>query len=203
MSKQTVVIATNNKHKLEEIRYLLKNFPLDIRSMKEVGLEGIEITEDGSTFEENAIIKAKTVMNMTGFSAIADDSGLEVDAIGNSPGIYSARFAGETATDDENNLKLLKLMEGISEQERTARFVCAIAMVFKDGEIYICRGTCEGKIGFEPKGKEGFGYDPLFIVPEYNMTFAQIDAEMKSKISHRARALEKLKHYLMENYQEG
>lgn len=201
MSKQTMIIATSNSHKLKEIKSILLDFPIEIKSMDEIGLGGLEIVEDGSTFEENAIIKAKTVMDKTGLPCIADDSGLEVDAINKAPGIYSARFAGEKATDEKNNEKLLDLLGDIPEKDRTARFVCAIALVFPEGNNIVTRGTCEGIIGFTQKGKGGFGYDPLFIVPSLNMTFGEIDPNVKNKISHRANALEKLKESLREYYQ--
>jgi len=201
MSKQVIIIATSNSHKLKEIKSILLDFPIEIKSMDEIGLGGLEIVEDGSTFEENAIIKAKTVMDKTGFPCIADDSGLEVDAINKAPGIYSARFAGEKATDEKNNEKLLDLLGDIPEKDRTARFVCAIALVFPEGNNIVTRGTCEGIIGFTQKGKGGFGYDPLFIVPSLNMTFGEIDPNVKNKISHRANALEKLKESLREYYQ--
>lgn len=190
------VIATGNKHKLEEIGVILKDFQLEVLSMKDVGLDGLEIIEDGNTFEENALIKAKTVMEKTGKLALADDSGLEVDILNNQPGIYSARFAGEHATDRENNDKLLKLLKDIPLENRKARFVCAMAAVFPNGDIIVLRGECSGVIGFEPKGKSGFGYDPLFIIEEYGKTFAELGEERKNKISHRAIALEKLKEEL-------
>jgi XTP/dITP diphosphohydrolase len=187
------VIATENKHKLEEIGAILKDFNLEVLSIKDVGLEGLEVTEDGSTFEENALIKAKAVMKKTGKLSIADDSGLEVDVLNNQPGIYSARFAGENATDDENNEKLLKLLEGVPLHNRTARFVCCIATVFPNGDTITVRGECPGIIGLEPRGKGGFGYDSLFIAEGYNKTFAEIGEKEKNEISHRAVALEKLK----------
>ena len=187
------VIATGNKHKLEEIGTILKDFNLKVLSMKDVDLEGLEIIEDGNTFEENALIKARTVMEKTGKLTLADDSGLEVDILDNRPGIFSARFAGENATDEDNNNKLLKLLEDVPLEKRSARFVCAMAAMFPNGESIVLRGECPGLIGFKPKGESGFGYDPLFIVEEYNQTFAQIGEEKKNKISHRAIALEKLK----------
>lgn len=190
------VIATGNKHKLDEIGAILKDFKLQVLSMKDVSLEGLEIVEDGNTFEENALIKAKTVMEKTGKLALADDSGLEVDILNNQPGIYSARFAGEKATDEENNNKLLTLLNDVPLEKRTARFVCAMAAIFPNGDTIVLRGECPGIVGFEPKGNGGFGYDPLFIVEEYNKTFAEIGEEKKNKISHRARALEKLKEEL-------
>lgn len=190
------VIATGNKHKLEEIGAILKEFNLKVLSMKDVDLEGLEIIEDGSTFKENSLIKAKAVMEKTGKLTIADDSGLEVDVLDNRPGIFSARFAGENATDKENNNKLLRLLKDIPLEERRARFVCAMAAVFPNGESLVLRGECHGVIGFEPKGEGGFGYDPLFVVKDYNQTFAELGEEKKNKISHRAIALDKLKREL-------
>ncbi|ABR47177.1 non-canonical purine NTP pyrophosphatase, rdgB/HAM1 family [Alkaliphilus metalliredigens QYMF] len=193
MKHQIVVIATGNKHKLEEIQEILKTFPIEIKSMKDVGLEGLEIIEDGVTFEDNAKIKARIIMEKTGYVTIADDSGLEVDYLNNEPGVYSARFAGENATDQENNEKLLKLLKDIPMESRKARFVCAMAAIFPNGEEIVLRGECPGVIDTVPRGTGGFGYDPLFIVPEYQLTFAELGAERKNEISHRARALEKMK----------
>ncbi|KXG76510.1 XTP/dITP diphosphatase [Thermotalea metallivorans] len=191
-----VVIASKNKHKVEEIKAILKEFPLEIKSMDEVGLEHLEIIEDGKTFEENSMKKAKEVMGLTGSIAMADDSGLEVDALDNQPGVYSARFSGEGARDKSNNEKLLRMLENIPLEKRTARFVSVISVAFPDGREFSVRGECEGIIGFEEKGNHGFGYDPLFIVPEYNKTFGELGANIKNRISHRARALEKLKEEL-------
>lgn len=193
MNKDILVIATGNLHKLEEIKKILADFPYDIKSMKDVGLEGLEIIEDGSSFEENALIKAKAIMKKTGFMAMGDDSGLEVEALDNQPGIYSARFAGEPGNDKKNNQKLLKLMEEIPLEARRGRFVCAMAVAFPNGDEMVLRGECQGILGYEERGNNGFGYDPLFIVPQYNQTFAELDSDIKNKISHRARALEKLK----------
>ncbi|QJA10025.1 ribonuclease PH [Romboutsia sp. CE17] len=188
-----VVIATNNAHKLEEIGAILEDFDYNIHSLKDVNLDGIEIVEDGKTFEHNALIKARTIAKMTNMISISDDSGLEVDAIGKKPGVYSARFAGENATDAENREKLLKMMKNIPVSQRGARFVSAIAVVFPDGKEFVVRGTCEGSIGFEEKGENGFGYDNLFIVNKYNKTFAEMPSTIKNAISHRANALEIMK----------
>ena len=188
-----VVIATNNAHKLEEIGSILEDFDYNIYSLKDVDLDGIEIIENGKTFEHNALIKARTIAKKTQMITIADDSGLEVDAIGKTPGIYSARFAGEDATDEQNREKLLKMMKSIPSSQRSARFVSAIAVVFPDGKEFVVRGTCEGNIAFEEKGSNGFGYDNLFIVNKYNKTFAEMPATIKNAISHRANALDKMK----------
>ena len=188
-----VVIATNNAHKLEEIGAILEDFDYKIYSLKDINLGGIEIVEDGKTFEHNALIKARTIAKLTNKIAISDDSGLEVDAIGKKPGIYSARYAGENATDEQNREKLLKALANTPMSKRTARFVSAIAVVFPDGKEFVVRGTCEGYIGFEEKGKNGFGYDSLFIVDGYNKTFGEIPAAVKNSISHRANALKLMK----------
>lgn len=188
-----VVIATNNAHKLEEIGAILEDFDYTIYSLKDVDLGGIEIVEDGKTFEHNALIKARTIAKLTNKISISDDSGLEVDAIGKKPGVYSARYAGENATDEENREKLIKALNNVPMSKRTARFVSAIAVVFPDGKEFVVRGTCEGSIGFEEKGKNGFGYDPLFIVDGYNKTFGEIPSTIKNSISHRANALKLMK----------
>ncbi len=200
--KKTIVVATGNQHKLVEIGKIFQGFDVEIKSMKDVGLGQLEIIEDGTTFEENALIKARVVMKKTGYLTIADDSGLEVDALNNQPGIYSARFSGEGATDEKNNEKLLALMEQIQEKERTGRFVCAMAAVYPNGKEVVVRGECHGLIGTEPKGSNGFGYDPLFFVPSLGLTFAELSQEEKNKISHRAKALEKLMTALSKDVEE-
>ncbi|MEG1871102.1 MAG: XTP/dITP diphosphatase, partial [Peptostreptococcaceae bacterium] len=188
-----VVIATNNAHKLEEISAILTDFNCDVYSLKDVDLAGIEIIEDGHTFEHNALIKARTIAKATNMVAIADDSGLEVDALGKKPGVYSARYAGENATDEQNREKLIKAMKNIPTSQRTGRFVSAIAVVFPSGKEFVVRGTCEGMIGFEEKGNNGFGYDPLFIVDNYNKTFGELPSSVKNSISHRANSLKLMK----------
>lgn len=191
-----IVISTGNAHKLEEIGAILKDLDYNIHSLKEVNLADLEIEENGKTFEHNALIKARTVAKLTNMITIADDSGLEVDAIGKKPGIYSSRYAGENATDEENREKLLKALKNTAASHRTGRFVCCIAVVFPDGKEFVVRGTCEGTIAFEEKGKNGFGYDSLFIVDGYNKTFAELPATVKNAISHRAKALELMKEEL-------
>lgn len=191
-----IVISTGNAHKLEEIGAILKDLDYNIYSLKDVNLDNLDIEENGKTFEHNALIKARTVAKLTNMITIADDSGLEVDAIGKKPGIYSARYAGENATDEENREKLLKALKNTPISNRTGRFVCCIAVVFPDGKEFVVRGTCEGTIAFEEKGKNGFGYDSLFIVDNYNKTFAELPATVKNAISHRAKALELMKEEL-------
>lgn len=182
------IVATRNKGKYNEIAEILADFPFKVLSMEEEGIfEDIE--ETGKTFEENAVIKAREIFMRTGKMVMADDSGLEVDYLNGAPGIYSARFAGEGATDEDKNRKLLSLLEGVPFEKRSARFVCAVAVFFPDGDYFTVRGTCDGYIGSEPKGKNGFGYDPLFYFPEYGMTTAEMKPEEKHKISHRGRAL--------------
>ena len=188
-----IVISTGNAHKLEEIGAILKDLDYNIHSLKDVNLDNLEIEESGKTFEHNALIKARTVAKLTNMITIADDSGLEVDAIGKKPGIYSSRYAGENATDAENREKLLKALKNTAASHRTARFVCCIAVVFPDGKEFVVRGTCEGTIAFEEKGDNGFGYDSLFIVDNYNKTFAELPSSIKNAISHRAKALELMK----------
>lgn len=191
--RETIVLATSNKHKADEISEMLKNFNVEIKTMKDVGLEGLEIEENGNTFEENALIKAREVMNRTGKIALADDSGLMVDVLGGRPGIYSARFAGEKATDEDNNKKLLSLLNGYEEGNRKAKFVSSIAVVFPDKREFTVKGICPGQIGFEKIGENGFGYDSLFFPDGEKRTFGQMSSDEKNAISHRSRALKKMK----------
>lgn len=193
-----MVIASSNSHKIEEIGKILKSFDIKLLSLKDVGLEGLEIEETGSTFEENAILKAKEVSKLTGMPSIADDSGLMVDVLGGRPGVYSARFSGEGATDEKNNEKLLSLLKGYSKEQRKGKFVSVIAVVFPDGKEYKAKGICEGSIGFELAGEGGFGYDPLFIPSGLDTSFGEISSEEKNKISHRAKSLEEMKKILNE-----
>ena len=192
-----LVIATGNPGKLSEIEEVFKDLPFEFLSLKELGLE-ISIEEDQDTFEGNAIKKAVEVMKYTGEITLADDSGLEVDVLGGRPGVFSARFAGAEATDEQNNKKLLQLMANIPEEKRTARFRCVIAVAFPNGQILTSEGICEGRIGYFPKGTNGFGYDPLFIVDKYNKTFAELDQHEKNQISHRGVALRKMRKQLEE-----
>jgi XTP/dITP diphosphohydrolase len=182
------VVATKNRGKLREIEEILADFPFEVVSMEQAGID-LEIEESGSTFEENALIKAKAVWDISGGIVMADDSGLAVDHLGGAPGIYSSRFAGKGATDDDKNRKLLKLLEGVPYEKRTARFICAVAVVFPDGRHFTVNGTCEGYIGNLPAGENGFGYDPLFYIPGQGRTVAELDSDVKNAISHRGRAL--------------
>lgn len=186
--KQTIIFATGNEGKMREIRQILAGMDAEILSMKEAGIE-TDIVEDGKNFEENAVIKAKAVAAKTDHIVLADDSGLEIDHLNKEPGIYSARYLGEDTSYDIKNANLLERMEGVPEEKRTARFVCAIAAAMPDGEIVTTRGIVEGRIGHEPKGENGFGYDPIFFLPEYGCTSAELSEEEKNAISHRGRAL--------------
>jgi XTP/dITP diphosphohydrolase len=186
-----LIAATKNKGKLEEIAQLLAQLPCELVSMEQIGLVD-DIVESGSTFEENALIKAKSIWKVTGEAVLADDSGLEVDYLDGAPGIYSARYGGDGATDTDKNRKLLDALKGVPADKRSARFVCAIALIFEDGSDLSVRGVCEGYIAAEPAGSNGFGYDPLFYVPEFGMTIAQMDSDIKNSISHRGNALRKV-----------
>ena len=156
----------------------------------------VEIREDGSTFEENALIKARAICKLAGQMVLADDSGLEIDYLNKEPGIYSARYMGEDTSYRIKNQNLIHRLEGVPDEKRTARFVCAIAAVFPDGREFVVRGTVEGRIGYEEKGENGFGYDPIFYLPERGMTTAQLPPEEKNRISHRGVALRKMKEIL-------
>lgn len=191
-----LVVATNNKGKLLEIQQILNDKKLELLTLTDIDLN-IDFIESGETFEENAIIKAKTVYDLTQMPVIADDSGLVVDSLGGQPGIRTSRYAGEDATDDQNIDKLLKNMNGIVQEDRTAHFVCAIAYIDKNGNISTYRGECDGYITEERRGKDGMGYDPVFFYPPFNLTFAQVSYEEKNKVSHRNKALSKLKKALI------
>lgn len=190
--RQEIIFATGNKGKLREIREILGDMEVEIRSMKDAGID-IDIVEDGTTFEENAVIKAKAVAAHTSCIVMADDSGLEVDHLNGEPGIYSARYLGEETPYSVKNQNLLERLKGVPDEERTARFVCAIAAVLPNGEVVTTLGTIEGRIGHQSAGNNGFGYDPIFYVPEYGCTTAQLSEEQKNKISHRGKALEAMK----------
>lgn len=180
---------------MREIREIMSDLDAEILSMKEAGIES-SVEENGTTFEENAVIKAKAVAMQTDALVLADDSGLEIDYLNKEPGIYSARYLGEDTPYEIKNKNLLERLSGVPDEARTARFVCAIAAVFPNGEIVTTVGTIEGRIGYEEKGSNGFGYDPIFYVPEYGVTTAELTEEQKNKISHRARALEAMKQEL-------
>ena len=185
------IIATHNLKKRDEMQRILAPLGIRVLLAEEAGIELTDAEETGTTFEENAVIKAKTIAQITNLPAISDDSGLEVDALSGAPGVYTARFAGENATDDENIDKLLESLEDVKKADRTARFVSAVCLYMPDGRHTVCRGTCEGWIGFERIGDGGFGYDPVFMVEE--TSYSQMTAEDKDAISHRGSALRQLK----------
>lgn len=187
-----LIFATGNENKMKEIRMILGDLDYEILSMKEAGIDA-DIVEDGKTFEENAIIKATVISKLSGCLVLADDSGLEVDYMDKMPGIYSARWMGEDTSYHIKNKAIIDKLEGVPDEKRTARFVCAIAAAFPDGRVVTKRGTIEGIIGYEERGENGFGYDPIFFLPEYGKTTAELSPEEKNQISHRGRALELIK----------
>ena len=187
-----LVVATKNKKKLEEIKEILKGLDLKISSL--INYNRIpRIIEDGRTFRDNAIKKAVKIARFTKKLTLGEDSGLCVDALGGKPGVYSSRFAGKNKSDAGNNAKVLKLLEGKPLNKRKAHYICAVALADKDGLLSVVEGRCSGFIGFDLKGKYGFGYDPIFVIPKYKKTFAQLGPCIKHKMSHRFRALEKAK----------
>lgn len=190
-----IIFATTNPNKVREVKMMMDGFDIELYTLKEAGINA-DIIEDGTTFEENAIIKAKAIMEMTGEIALADDSGLEVDYLDGAPGIYSARFLGEETSYDVKNNYIIEKLKNAKGKERSARFVCAMAAAFPDGSVETCKGTIEGLIGYEQKGKNGFGYDPIVYVPEYEMTTGEMAPELKNSISHRGKALEQMKEIL-------
>ncbi len=196
--RSKLVIASNNAGKIREFRELLSPFGFDVVSMKEAGFSK-EIVEDGETFEENAHIKARAVFEATGLPTIADDSGLEIDFLNGAPGVYSARYAGENATDKERCEKVLEEMHGVAKELRDARFVCSIYFIFDDEDEYSVRGEVCGYIGDEPVGENGFGYDPIFMLDD-DESMATISSDEKNKISHRAKAFEQLSVILKEKF---
>lgn len=193
-----MLMATTNKNKLSEVRQITADLGIEILSLADVGLAGVEVVEDGETYTENSLKKAREIMALSGLDTIADDSGLEVDALNGAPGVYSARFSGEGATDEKNNTLLLEKLTGVPEDQRTARFVSVVSVAFTDGRELAVRGTVEGRIIEERRGGGGFGYDPLFYCPEAGCTFGELAAEIKNRISHRARALQALHEALKE-----
>lgn len=199
---QKIIFATGNAGKMREIKKILSDLkmqgePVEILSMKEVGIEP-DIQEDGKSFEENALIKAKAVASVAKDAIVlADDSGLEIDYLNKEPGIYSARYMGENTSYHEKNMNLIERLKGVPKEKRTARFVCAIACVLPDGNVFTETATIEGLIGYEEKGENGFGYDPIFIVPSYGKSTAQLTEEEKNQISHRGKALRAMKERLV------
>lgn len=206
MRADKIIFATGNADKMREIRMIMEDLGLEIQSMKEAGVTA-DIVEDGSTFEENAMIKASVIArelkkNNVQAIVLADDSGLEIDYLNKEPGIYSARYMGEDTSYKIKNANLIQRLEGVPDEKRTARFVCAIAAVYPDGKSFTVRATIEGRIGYEEKGENGFGYDPIFYLPEYGMYSAELAPEEKNRISHRGKALEEMKKMLKQTAQE-
>jgi XTP/dITP diphosphohydrolase len=187
-----IIIASNNKGKIKEIRAIIGEQDIELLDLKDIGFTD-EITEDGYSIKENAVKKGLSVMKAVGELTIADDSGLEVDAIDGQPGVLSARFSGEGATDESNNRKLLELLSNIPMEKRGAQFRCVMALIYPNGRILTAEGICRGRIAYKPIGDKGFGYDPIFIPNGYDKTFSQLGSHVKNQISHRAIALDKMK----------
>lgn len=201
MKADKIIFATGNAGKMKEIRMIMADLNMEVQSMKEADIQA-EIVEDGETFEENAKIKAQAIaqeLKVRGEQAVvlADDSGLEIDYLNKEPGVYSARYMGEDTSYTIKNASLIQRLEGVPDEKRTARFVCVIAAVFPDGRVFETRATIEGRIGYEEKGENGFGYDPIFYLPEYGMYSAELAPEEKNRISHRGKALEEMKKVIL------
>lgn len=190
-----IVFATGNADKVKEIQMIMEDTGMEVVSMKEAGIS-IDIEENGSTYEENALIKARAVAGYTDAIVMADDSGLEIDYLNKEPGIHSARYLGENTSYRIKNQNLIDRLSGVPDEQRTARFVCAIAAVLPDGRELTTRATIEGRIGYEEKGSHGFGYDPIFYVPEFGKTTAELTEEEKNRVSHRGKALRLMKEEL-------
>ena len=200
----TIIFATGNKNKMIEIRMILEDLGCKILSQKEAGIQA-DVVEDGQTFEENALIKATTIADIArempeykNAVVLADDSGLEIDALNKEPGIYSARYMGEDTSYDIKNQALIDRLEGVPDEKRTARFVCAIAAALPDGSTEVVRGTMEGRIGYEITGENGFGYDPIFYLPQFGCSSAELEPEKKNELSHRGEGLRKMRKVLEE-----
>lgn len=200
----TIIFATGNKNKMIEIRMILADLGCRILSQKEAGIQA-DVVEDGQTFEENALIKAMTIADIArkmpeykNAVVLADDSGLEIDALNKEPGIYSARYMGEDTSYDIKNQALIDRLEGVPDEKRTARFVCAIAAALPDGSTEVVRGTMEGRIGYEITGENGFGYDPIFYLPQFGCSSAELEPEKKNELSHRGEGLRKMRKVLEE-----
>ena len=194
-----IIFATTNKNKIREVNMMMEGFDVELIPMSDMGID-VEIEETGTTFEENAIIKAKAICDMTGEIALADDSGLEVDYLDGAPGVYSSRFLGEDTPYEIKNDYIIEKLKDAKGKERSARFACAMAMVFPDGDVETCYGTIEGLIGYEQKGTNGFGYDPIVYVPEYEMTTGEMTPQLKNSISHRGKALEQMKEVMKRRF---
>ena len=194
-----IIFATTNKNKVREVNMMMEGFDVELIPMTEMGID-VEVEETGTTFEENAIIKAKAICDLTGEIALADDSGLEVDYLDGAPGVYSSRFLGEDTPYEIKNDYIIEKLKDAKGDERSARFACAMAMVFPDGDVETCYGTIEGLIGYEQRGTNGFGYDPIVYVPEYEMTTGEMDPRLKNSISHRGKVLEQMKEVMKRRF---
>lgn len=201
MKIKKIIFATGNEGKMKEVRMILKDLDVEVLSLKEAGITA-EVAENGATFEENAMIKAKEIMKMSGELVLADDSGLEVDALNKEPGVYSARYMGYDTSYTVKNQNIIDRLKGKDGGERSARFVCAIAAALPDGRMLVTRGTMEGEIGYEERGENGFGYDPIFYLPEYDCYSAELSLEIKNKLSHRGKALRMMKEELIKLKEE-
>ncbi|WP_082759803.1 XTP/dITP diphosphatase [Abyssisolibacter fermentans] len=191
-----LIVSSGNQHKIKEIKDILKELPIEVISKNEIGFEEFEVIEDGETLKENAIKKAVELSKKVSGLVVADDTGLFVDALNGEPGVYSSRYAGENVTYEDNNNKLLKELLSVPDSKRTAKFVTVMALAQQGKVVQTIKGECNGKIAMQRFGEAGFGYDPLFIVDEYNKTFAELGDEIKNEISHRANALKKLREEL-------
>lgn len=194
-----LIIASHNRYKVNEIKNILKEIPINLVSLADLNWES-NPEETGSSYYDNALLKVKSIVSHFHIPAIGEDSGLEVDALNGAPGIYSARYAGENASQNANNIKLLQALKDRPFPKRTARFCCTIVLLFPNKKIFSWKGICEGFITFEPKGSFGFGYDPLFFIPKYQKTFAELSPEIKNKVSHRTQALNQLRYFFRELY---
>lgn len=186
-----IILATNNKSKVKEISEMMSGSDITFESLADAGIN-VEVEETGTTFEENALLKAREICKLSGKPTISDDSGLEIDALDGAPGIYSSRFMGEDTSYDIKNNALIEKLENVADPDRTARFRCCMALVLPDGREFVTEGAMEGIIAREPKGINGFGYDPILFIPEYNRTSAELSSEEKNNISHRGEALRKM-----------
>lgn len=199
--EKRIIFATGNQNKMKEIKMILSDLGMEILSMKEAGID-VDVEENGTTFEENALIKARAIADRLPSDIIlADDSGLEIDYLNKEPGIYSARYAGKDTSYDIKNQMLLDRLDGVPDEKRTARFVCAIAAVFPDGTEEVVCEAMEGRIGYKIAGVNGFGYDPIFFLPEFGMTSAEITPEQKNEVSHRGKALRSMRKVMEKKYE--
>ncbi len=193
MERKKLIVSSGNKNKIKEIANILRDLPIEVLSKKDIGLENLEVIENGKTLEENSLLKARALFEKTKHMVIADDSGLFVDILNGEPGIYSSRYAGEEGNDEKNNKKLIEKLKKYSIEERKASFKTVIVLITEEGQATTVEGECKGSIGSQPKGNQGFGYDPLFIAEGFKKTFGELDEEVKNEISHRGKALNKLK----------